>query len=195
MKSMKSMSELDSTQILQSISAKLPLYSGVKWCKFAHKAQVKDRKLVGFKDYTDYTELANDPIFLPYVLKRERKKNTPARENNRLLKPKPKGGSERSQSFATSANLIKGSEQKQQPPKRGRPLPCPICEDKQFRAKCATFNEATADGRFEMLKKLRLCFSCFKLITFHQSASPGRPVTNAANNTTPYCMEPHQSNH
>ena len=53
MKSMKSMSELDSTQILPSISAKLPSYSGVKWCRFAHEAQVKDRKLVGFKDFTN----------------------------------------------------------------------------------------------------------------------------------------------
>ena len=43
MKSMKSMSELDSTQILQSISAKLPSYSGVKWCRFAHEVQVRTR--------------------------------------------------------------------------------------------------------------------------------------------------------
>ena len=44
MKSMKSMSELDSTRILLSISAKLPSYSGVKWHRFAHEAQVKDKK-------------------------------------------------------------------------------------------------------------------------------------------------------
>ena len=166
MKSMKSMSELDSTQILQSISAKLPSYSGVKWCRFADEAQVKDKNLVGFKDFTNFVkqeaEFANDPIFSPDVLKRERKKNGPARDNNRLLKPKPQGGSEPSQSFATSANLVKGSEQKQQPPTRGRPPPCPICEDKHFIAKCATFNKAITDERFEMLKKLRLCFSCFK---------------------------------
>ena len=81
---------------------------------------------------------------------------------SRFLKNKPQGGSELSQSFATSANLVKGSEQKQQPPTRGRPPLCPICEDKHFIAKCATFNKATADERFEMLKTLRLCFSCFK---------------------------------
>ena len=166
MKSMKSMSELDSTQILQSISAKLPSYSGVKWCRFAHEAQVKDKKLVSFKDFTNFVkqeaELANDPIFSPDVLKRERKKNGPARDNNRLLKTKPQGGSDPSQSFATSANLAKGSEQKQQPPTRVRPPLCPICEDKHFIAKCPTFIKATADERFEMLKKLRLCFSCFK---------------------------------
>ena len=90
---MKSMSELDSTQILQSISAKLPSYSGVKWCRIAHEAQVKDKKLVGFKDFTNFVkqeaELANDPIFSPDVLKRERKRNGPTRDNNWLLKPKP----------------------------------------------------------------------------------------------------------
>ena len=96
------------------------------------------------------------------MLKRERQKNGPARDNNRLLKSKPQSGSEPSQSFATSANLVKGSEQKQQPPTRGCPPPCPICEDKHFMAKCATFNKATADERFEILKKLPLCFSCFK---------------------------------
>ena len=166
MKSMKSMSELDSTQILQSISAKLPSYSGVKWCRFAHEAQVKDKKLVGFKDFTNFVkqeaELANDPIFSPDVLKRERKKNGPVRDNNRPSKTKPQGSPDPSQSFATSANFAKGSEQKQQPPTRGRPPLCPICEDKHFIAKCATFIKVTADERFEMLKKLRLCFSCFK---------------------------------
>ena len=102
MKSMKSMSELDSTQILHFISAKLLSYSGIKWCRFAHEAQVQDKKLVGFKDFTNFVkqeaELANDPVFSPDVLKRERKKNGPARDNNRLLKPKPQGGYEPSQS-------------------------------------------------------------------------------------------------
>ena len=153
-------------QILQSISAKLPSYSGVKWCRFAHEAQVKDKKLVGSKDFTNFVkqeaELANNPVFSPDVLKRERKKNGSARDNNGLLKPKPQGGSEPSQSFTTSASLVNGSKQKQQPPTRGRPPPCPICEDKHFIAKCATFNRATADERFEMLTKLHLCFSCFK---------------------------------
>ena len=166
MKSMKSMSELDSTQILQSISAKLPSYSGIKWWRFAHEAQVKDKKLVGFKDFTNFVkqeaELANDPIFSPNVLKRERKRNSPTRDNNQLLNPTPQGGSDPSQSFATSTNLAKGSEQIQLPPTRVRPPLCPICEDKHFIAKCPTFIKATADKRFEMLKKLRLCFSCLK---------------------------------
>ncbi|XP_068716052.1 titin homolog [Montipora foliosa] len=166
MKSMKSMSELDSTQILQSISAKLPSYSGVKWCRFTHEVQSKDKKLVGFKDFANFVkqeaELANDAIFSPDVLKRERKKNGPPRDNNRLSKTKPQGGPDPSQSFVTSANLAKRSEQKQQPPTRVRLPPCPICENKHFIAKCATFNKATADERFEMLKKLHLCFSCFK---------------------------------
>ena len=89
MKSMKSMSELDSTQILQSISAKLPSYSGVKWCRFAHEAQVKDKKVVCFKDFTNFVkqeaELANDPVFSPDVLKRERKKERPRQRQQPVL--------------------------------------------------------------------------------------------------------------
>ena len=96
------------------------------------------------------------------MLKRERKKNGPARDNNRLSKTRPQGSPGPSQSLATAANFEMGREQKQQPPTRGRPPPCPICEDKHFIAKCVTFNRATADERLEMLKKLRLCFTCCK---------------------------------
>ena len=41
MKTMKSTTELDSSQVLLSLSAKLPSYSGVKWCRFAHGEQMK----------------------------------------------------------------------------------------------------------------------------------------------------------
>jgi len=48
MKTMKSMSELDSTEILQSISAKLPAHLGIKWCRSAHESVVKERRLGEF---------------------------------------------------------------------------------------------------------------------------------------------------
>ena len=54
MKTMKSMSELDSTLILQSISAKLPSYSRVKRSRFAHDTQIKQMRLVTFKDFVQF---------------------------------------------------------------------------------------------------------------------------------------------
>ena len=44
MKTMKSMGDLDSTQTLLQISAKLPSYSGVKWCRHAHEAQTENKE-------------------------------------------------------------------------------------------------------------------------------------------------------
>ena len=46
---MKSMPGLDSTPILQSVATKLPSYSGVKWCRFAHDTQIKQRRVMAFK--------------------------------------------------------------------------------------------------------------------------------------------------
>jgi len=81
MKTMSSMAELDSTQILQTLCAKLPSYAGVKWCRLVHEQQTKDQQFVRFKDFVTFikleAELANDPVFSPDMLKKERKKNNP----------------------------------------------------------------------------------------------------------------------
>ena len=78
MKTMKSMGDLDSTQTLLQISAKLPSYSGVKWCRHAHEAQTKTKKIITFSDFVKFVkeeaELANDPIFSPDALKKESNK-------------------------------------------------------------------------------------------------------------------------
>ena len=54
MKTMKSMGDLDSTQTLLQISAKLPSYSGVKWCRHAHEAQTKTKKIITFSDFIEF---------------------------------------------------------------------------------------------------------------------------------------------
>ena len=77
MKTVQSMGDLDSTETLKQISSKLPSYSGVKWCRHAHETQTKKKKIVTFSDFVKFVreeaELANDPIFSPDALKRERK--------------------------------------------------------------------------------------------------------------------------
>ena len=54
MKTMQSMGDLDSTQTLLQISAKLPSYSGVKWSRHAHEAQTKLKKIVTFSDFVRF---------------------------------------------------------------------------------------------------------------------------------------------
>ena len=88
---LKKKKKIDSKQILQSIPAKLPLYSGVKWCRFAHEVQsVSSKSLANF--VKQEAELVNDPIFSPDVLEREKKRKSPAGDN-RSSKSRPQGRS------------------------------------------------------------------------------------------------------
>ena len=101
MKTMKSATELDSSQVLLSLSAKLPSYSGVKWCRFAREEQTKRECPSRFKDFVWFVkleaELANDPIFSPDALKRERKRGS-GEQRDRSSKPRRQnyGGNTRS---------------------------------------------------------------------------------------------------
>ena len=166
MKTMKSMSELDSTQILQSISAKLPSYSGVKWCRSAHEVQVKEKRLVGFTDFVKFVkqeaEVANDPIFSPDVLKRERKRNGLTRDSNSGTRSKYQGGINPSQSLVTSATPVDRSEQQQSAATAGREQSCPICNGKHSIVKCSNFIKVTADKRLDLISEKCLCFRCFR---------------------------------
>ena len=73
MKSMKFMSELNSTETLVQVSAKLPSYSGVKWCRYARDWRERTEDVVSFSDLVDFVkleaELATDPVFSPNALK------------------------------------------------------------------------------------------------------------------------------
>lgn len=84
MKSMRYMSELNSTETLVQVSAKLPSYSSVEWCHYACDLRERTKDVVLFNDLADFVkleaELATDPVFSPNALKRERNK-----ESNSLL--------------------------------------------------------------------------------------------------------------
>lgn len=62
MKTMQSMGDLNLTETLRLISSKLPSYSAVKWCRHAHEAQTKSRKIVTFR-------VSEQPYFLTGCLK------------------------------------------------------------------------------------------------------------------------------
>ena len=53
MKSMKFMSELNSTETLVQVSANLPSYSGVKWSRYARDRRERTEDVVSFSDLVD----------------------------------------------------------------------------------------------------------------------------------------------
>ena len=96
MKTMKSMGDLDTTQTLLQISAKLPSHSGVKCCRQAHEAQTKAKKIITFSDFAKFVkeevELGSDPIFSPDALKKGRNKTVTVNQPRfgRKITPKSK---------------------------------------------------------------------------------------------------------
>ena len=77
-KTVGSLAELNPTQTLRQMSAKLPSYSAVKWCKHAHETQAQSGERVTFCEFVKFVQkeadLANDPIFSPDALRREKRR-------------------------------------------------------------------------------------------------------------------------
>ena len=70
-KTVGSLAELDSTQTLRQMTAKLPSYSGVKWCRHADETQTKSCERVSFCEFVKSVQkeaTANNPIFSPNAL-------------------------------------------------------------------------------------------------------------------------------
>ena len=164
MKTMKSIVKLDSSQILVTLSAKLPSYSGVKWCRFTHEEQTKHQKPIGFTDFVQFVkqeaEFANDPVFSPDALKRERNKSTNASEQRgRVARPRRQNNTNTGQSFSS---VTKSKE-------TGRtviPLPqtasCAVCEGNHSVVKCHSIMNASAIERYDIFSSKGLCFKCAK---------------------------------
>ena len=159
MKTMNSMGDLDSTQTLLQISAKLPSYSGVKWCRQAHEAQTKTKKIITFSDFVKFVkeeaELANDPIFSPDALKKERNKTVTVNQPRfgRKIRPKSKGvDGANGTSLATGGLPIESkieSEKSYQP--------CPLCEGQHSLVKCSSFLKKSVDQRSDVIREKGLC--------------------------------------
>ena len=165
MKTMKSMAELDSSQILVTLSAKLPSYSGVKWCRFAHEEQAKRQNHIGFKDFVQFVkqeaEVANDPVFSPDALKRERNKATNTNEQRvRVTRPKRRSEAGTGQSFFSS--VTKPGETSRTAAPLPHLAPCPICEGNHSAVKCHKVLNASPVERYDIFLSKGLCFKCAK---------------------------------
>ena len=171
MKTMNSMGDLDSTQTLLQISAKLPSYSGVKWCRQAHEAQTKTKKIITFSDFVKFVkeeaELANDPIFSPDALKKERNKTVTVNQPRfgRKIRPKSKGVDGASGTSLATGGLP--TESKIASEKSYQP--CPLCEGQHSLVKCSSFLKKSVDQRSDVIHEKGLCYGCFK--RGHMSAS------------------------
>ncbi|KAK3704924.1 hypothetical protein QZH41_016749 [Actinostola sp. cb2023] len=166
MSTMKSMSELDSTQTLFQISAKLPSYSGVKWCRHAHEFQAKSGKPTSFSNFVKFVrqeaELANDPVFSPEALMRERKKTIASvKPRNRSgYSHRTNGKPQPGQSFVTNAGENTSTPTNQAAASTDQL--CQVCNGKHDLAKCSKFLKSSAEERSEVIRSNKLCFRCFK---------------------------------
>ena len=140
--------ELDSTQNLIQVCAKLPSYSGVKWCRHAYDKRTKSGSNVSFSEFVQFvqgeSDLANDPVFSPDALKGERRSLDATRENKGKVRNK-------ADSFAIS------TVQEQCPATN-----CPLCEKTHALDKCHEFKKKKLEDRREFIKAKGLCFGCLK---------------------------------
>ena len=161
MKSMKYMNELNSSETLVQVSAKLPSYSGVKWCRYARDRRERTKDVVSFSDLVDFiemeAELATDPVFSPNALKRERNKES----NRDTIAPTYRGRNARrspsANSFLTSTKPEANQDKSRRPQER-----CPSCKGNQSLEDCKDYKKRSLQGRITFVRENGLCFGCLK---------------------------------
>ena len=157
-----SLNELDSTRTRTKISAKLPSYSGTKWCRQAYETRAKSGS-VTFKSFVKFvkeeSDIANDPVFSPDALKRERKFH-----DKPDTKFKPHFGNQ-----SKAGSFVTNTEQNEQYPSnfgsnnnRQDAVKCPSCSKAHNLEKCPEFKSKGLEQRREFVLSQGLCFACFK---------------------------------
>ena len=163
-----SLCELDSNHILIQIASKLPSYSGIKWCHYAHDAQLKLGFPLRFNDLVRFvkeeSDLANDPVFSPDVLKRERKNNAVERAEKRSLEKGQNNKPIKISSFATGTSQDTQTQEQLRSfsGTKNRDYICPLCEKHHNISECFQFKKKTLEQRREVVKSKNLCFGCLK---------------------------------
>ena len=160
---MRSIGELDSNQTIFHLAAQLPSYSGVKWCHYTHDKQAKLMSQVKFKDFVNFvreeSELANDPIFSPDALRRERK--SASREGSSRGR---NYGQTKSASFVTGVTQNTASQTQVTSYSQ---LQCRLYERTGHELiKCFEFKKKSLEERRSIVKAKGLCFGCLKLGQF-----------------------------
>ena len=177
------MSELDSSQMLVKIGAKLPSYSGVKWCRHAHELQTKSGLPVLFKDIVNFvkgeSELANDPVFSPDTLRLERK-NASGEGAGKKTHEKSNSDVKKTGSFVTGVMPDSNPARQQS---HAQSAKCPLCNKNHDLVNCLELKKKSLDEKVDLIRTKNLCFGCFK--AGHRSANcPARLTCDT-------CHKPH----
>ena len=160
MATLKYMDELNSAETLITISAKLPSYSGVKWCRYARELARRTERAVSFKDLVEFvreeSELANDPIFSPNVLKKERNKVSPIKDptNSRSSSRRAQGANTL---LTSSANTVSSDRKTMK-----SSIQCPLCKRAHGLEDCKEFLEKNVEARVDFIRSSGLCFGCLR---------------------------------
>ncbi|KAK3742217.1 hypothetical protein QZH41_000664 [Actinostola sp. cb2023] len=138
----------------------------VKWCRHAHEFQAKSGKPTSFSNFVKFVrqeaELANDPVFSPEALMRERKKTiVSVKPRNRSgYSHRTNGKPQPGQSFVTNAGENTSTPTNQAAASTDQL--CQVCNGKHDLAKCSKFLKSSAEERSEVIRSNKLCFRCFK---------------------------------
>ena len=163
MKSMKFMSELNSTETLVQVSAKLPSYSSVKWCRYARDRRERTEDVVSFSDHVDFVkleaELATDNVFSPNALKRERNKESNRDSNSPASIYR--GRNARRSPSANSLSTSTKSEANQHKLRRSQTR-CPSCQGNHSLEDCTEYKKRSLQARIAFVRESGLCFGCLK---------------------------------
>lgn len=158
METLKYMDELNSSETLITISAKLPPYAGVKWCRHARELQMKTGAAVSFKNLVEFireeSELANDPVFSPSVLKRERNKTL-------LKEPTSQRYPQRRAPGASTLLTSSASSQINKSATPSKPQ-CPLCKKGHGLEECKSYLDKEVKHRVEFIRSSGLCFGCLR---------------------------------
>ncbi|KAK3719410.1 hypothetical protein QZH41_004702 [Actinostola sp. cb2023] len=156
MKTMDCLLELNSTETLIQISAKLPSYVGTKWCRHAHELKQKTKKTILFSDLVEFVKteanLATDPAFSPDILKRERnKEKSQDKESKRQLYNRrvPYASTHYTSTSATREDEGVNVSQ------------CPSCSKNHSLDDCQEFKDNSIEDRVKFVRNKSLCFGCY----------------------------------
>lgn len=153
--------ELNSAETLIMISAKLPSYSGVKWCRYAHELQRRTERAVSFKDLVEFarekSELANDPIFSPHVLKKERNKVSPINMDSTNSRPSTRRAQGANTLLTSSANTVSLDRKTTK-----SSIQCPSCKRGHGLEDCKEFLEKNIEARVDFIRSSGLSFGCLR---------------------------------
>ena len=158
MKTIKYMEGLNSEDLLKRISSKMPIYSGVRWCRHANDILKTEARIASFHDLAEFVkkeaDFATDLVFSPQTLKEERKidkRNEDKEQDMRKWK-----SSKYSSSFSTNIDSPQ-PRMRDQPPNVHR---CSICTRSHSLENCQEFKKMNLKQRKDFIMKMELCFGC-----------------------------------